>query len=933
VPKPPSWNEIRGAAAEFAARWADDEDENAGAQLFWRDFLGIFGVDVKRVGTFEARAKRTSTGRRGRIDLLWPDVLVAEHKSVGKSLSDAEQQALDYLDSVDQDHFPGIVLASDFARMRILDLSSGKPAYEFPLKNLVNEIDRFGFIAGYKPRDFGGAEEARANIKAARLMGRLYEQLSKTGYEGHESSILLTRLLFLLFGDDTGMWEKNLFGEFVTTRTQPDGSDLGAQLAMLFQNLNRHEAKRPLNLDELIRRFPYVNGGLFHDRIDIPSFDREMRDELVACTRFDWGAISPAIFGSMFQAVKSKEARRELGEHYTTEENILKALRPLFLDDLRAEFNSAKDSTLKLKRLRVRLGALRYMDPACGCGNFLVVAYREMRALELDILTRLRDLSPGETQLSLDPTLGLQVRLDQFYGIEIEEWPARIAETAMFLVDHQANLTLAQEFGQAPDRLPIEIAATICKENATAIDWNDVLPSSECTYVFGNPPFVGMSLMNDNQQADNRRVFGSMPGLSRTGRLDYVACWYAKSIEYMKGTGIRTALVSTNSISQGEQARALGPLLANNGFLIDFAHRTFSWSSEAPGAAAVHVVICGFSEGGLATTKHLYDYPKPKGQPLSLTARNINIYLADSDVTAIGKHATPLVPVPRLTEGNRPQDGGGLIISREERAAMLGNDPIAAKYLRRLIGARDMIHGDQRWCLWLVDADPKDLARSNTLKSRLAIVAAARLNSPTPSAAARAKTPGLFFAIRQPTKRWLCIPRHSSEQRALIPMAFFKPTDIAHDSTLTLAGADEYLFGILQSAMFTTWAKTVSGRIKSDIRISPDLSYNSFPFPTGLTEGQRRKIRGAAKAVLDARAAHRGSTLADLYGSTSTPPDLARAHRALDAAVDMLFGRRTQPTEAERQAILFAKYRDLSAPLEQRTAVKGPGRRVDRVTG
>lgn len=341
-------------------------------------------------------------------------------------------------------------------------------------------------------------------------MGRLYEQLSKGGYEGHDASVLLTRLLFLMFGEDTGVWEKTLFTEFVETRTQPDGSDLGGQLAHLFQTLDRPEP-RPKALDDLLRRFPYVNGGLFHGQIEIPSFDREMRDELIACCQFDWGSISPAIFGWMFQAVKNKDARRELREHYTTESNILKVIGPLFMDRLWSEFNAAKDSAIRLRRLRDGLGSGRYIDPAFGCGNFLVVAYRELRRFELKILKRLRDLT-GQAQLTFDPTLGLQVSLDQFCGIEIEEWPARIAATAMFLADHQANLVLAQEFGMAPDRLPIEFAATIRIGNATEIDRNEVLPPSECSYLFGNPPFVGMGRMTPEQQEDNRRIFDDGPG-------------------------------------------------------------------------------------------------------------------------------------------------------------------------------------------------------------------------------------------------------------------------------------------------------------------------------------------------------------------------------------------------------------------------------------
>ena len=913
--KPPSLNEIRAAARAFATRWEGTTEENAEAQTFWNEFLAIFNIDRKRVATFEARATRTSTGGRGRIDLLWPGTLAAEHKSAGKDLAAAEEQALDYLESIGEDDFPGVVITSDFTSIRVRDLSGDNNPYTFRLENLPLEIDRFAFIAGYQQRSFGTEAEVEANIAAARLMARLYEELAANGYEGHEASILLTRLLFLMFGDDTGMWERDLFSEFLESRTSEDGSDLGPQLAFLFQLLDRPEERRPDKSDELLLRFPYVNGGLFADRLDIPTFDRKMRDELINCCRFDWGAISPAVFGSLFQAVKSKEARRDLGEHYTTEANILRLLGPMFLDDLQLEFEASKSSRQKLERLHDRLASITVLDPACGCGNFLIIAYRELRRLELDILVRLAELKNEGGQMKWDATLDVRVRLDNFYGIEIEEWPARIAETGMFLVDQQANHELARIFGQAPDRLPIDVAAHIHVGNAIRTDWTELLPPAECTYIVGNPPFIGMSLMSKEQRDDNQVAFANIGG-KRTGRLDYVACWYAKALEYMQGSEVRAAFVSTSSLVQGEQAREMGPLLASFGCNIDFAHRTFAWSSEAPGAAAVHVVVIGFSAAEVDVAKRLFDYQDLKGEPHELSARHINIYLADSDVPSIRKHTTPLVPNPKLTEGNRPQDGGGLIVTRADRAEIEA-DPVAHRYMRRLIGAHDMLQGDERWCLWMPDASPADLRRSAALVDRLAVVAEARRNSPTEAARAKANTPSTFFAIRQPKSRWLCVPRHSSENRRLIPMAFFQPDDIAHDSTLTLDGADEYLFGILQSAMFTVWVKTVSGRIKSDIRVSPDLSYNSFPFPNVPSSTAKSRVEQAALAVLETRADHAESSLADLYDPLVTPPDLVKAHDVLDSAVDALYGRRRLNSSAERLALLFSRYSELVGEAEK----------------
>ena len=911
--KPPSWNEIRTSAAAFATRWADETNEKAESQTFWNEFLAIFGIDRRRVAVFEKRAQRTSTAGGGFIDIFWPGTLIAEQKSAGKSLEDAEQQAIDYLESIDVDDFPGLIITSDFAKMRVRDIGGDNEPYTFPLTRLPEEIDRLGYLAGYKKREFSGGDEELANVKAAKLMGRLYEELSRNGYEGHDASILLVRLLFLMFGDDTGMWEKGLFAEFVDARTAPDGSDLGAQLAHLFQVLDKEETSRPAAIDELLARFPYVNGHLFSERIDIPAFDRRMRDELVKATEFDWGKISPAVFGSLFQAIKSKEARRELGEHYTTEANIMKALGPLFLDDLLERFEAAKNNATKLERLHEELAAIRLLDPACGCGNFLVIAYRHLRRLELQILKRRRDLA-GDRQMVLDVDNMTKIRIDHFYGIEIEEWPSRIAETAMFLVDQQANHELALEFGCAPDRLPIKIAPVIRLGNALRMDWNELLPAATCSFVVGNPPFIGMALLSKEQQEDNRIVFAGLDGGSRTGRLDYVACWYAKALAYMKNNKVRAALVSSNSITQGEQARELGPLLHSHGFVIDFAHRTFAWSSEAPGAANVHVVIVGFSHGGGGNARRIFEYNDIKGQPLERRATNINIYLADSALFSIGKHSTPLMPNPKMTEGNKPQDDGGLVVEPEDLASVQA-DHVASKYLRTLVGGRGMLHNENRHCLWLVDAPPEDLRSSPVLQSRLKKVAEARLGSPTPAAREKAKTPALFLAIRQPKNRWLAVPCTSSAGRRAIPMAFFDAVDIPNNSVMSIDGADEYLFGILQSSMFTAWVQTVSGRLKSDIRISADIAYNAFPFPSDPSVDSRKAVIDAAESVLAARAAHPDSCLADLYDPLSMPVTLVKAHDRLDVVVDALYTRARMVGEGDRLNVLFTRYAELTADL------------------
>jgi type I restriction-modification system DNA methylase subunit len=909
VPKPPSWNEIRTSAAEFAARWADETNEKAEAQTFWNEFLGIFGIDRRRVAVFEKHAQRTSTAGGGFIDIFWPRTLIAEHKSAGKSLEDAEQQAIDYLESIDVDDFPGLVITSDFATMRIRDLGGDNEPYTFPLTRLPEEIDRLGYLAGYRKREFSAGDEEAANVKAARLMGRLYEELSRHGYEGHDASILLVRLLFLMFGDDTGMWEKGLFAEFIEARTENDGSDLGPQLAHLFQVLDKEETRRPAAIDELLARFPYVNGHLFSERIDIPAFDRQMRDELVAATEFDWGKISPAVFGSLFQAVKSKEARRELGEHYTTETNIMKVIGPLFLDELEQAFAQAKDNRNRLEALHNRLAEIRVLDPACGCGNFLVVAYRQLRRLELNVLSRLRDLS-GDEQLMLDVDSLSRVRISQFFGIEIQEWPARIAETAMFLVDQQANQELARQFGRAPDRLPIRIAPVIHLGNALAVDWNDVVPATACTYVVGNPPFMGRKTRSKEETAN---LMASFQGATGSGNIDYVCAWFAKAAEFMEGHATRTAFVATNSITTGEQPAVLWAKLRKHKCEIDFAHRTFPWSSEAPGAAAVHVVIIGFSPGS-KVPKVLFSYPDSTGSPVAQTVSEINPYLVDAPWVIVGSRSDPLCPgAPPMRFGSMPHDGGHLLLTDEEAAALRNSDPETAPYIHRLIGADELINNTKRFCLWLVDAPVTAYRQSAFIKDRCEKVREVRLKSPDPAAVKAATTPGLFKARRQPQSTYIAIPRVSSEKRDYVPMARFSPDVIATDAVLTIGNDSLYAFGVVQSKSFMVWMAAVSGRLKSDYRISAEITYNNFPWPD--EPANKTQIETAAQAVIDARNNHPGASLADLYDPLAMPHDLIDAHQKLDREVLTAYGPKPTATESEILANLFTRYSALTADL------------------
>jgi hypothetical protein len=907
-----SRNEIRARATVFAHEWHGETRERAEAQTFWNEFLTVFGVNRRQVSIFEHRAKRLTTGRDGSVDLFWPGMLIAEHKSAGRSLVDAEEQAFDYLydrKSIPQSELPRFVITSDFAHIRIVELGSKVEAVTISTLDLPKEIDRFIFIAGYEFRPH--AVEAQANVKAAQLMGRLYEEISVDGFEGHDASVLLTRLLFLLFGDDTGMWNRDLFHFFIEERTSEDGSDLGPQLNFLFQTLNKPLNKRSHRIDESLALFPYVNGGLFEDGIDIPTFNGAMRQELLSCCRFDWGQISPAVFGSLFQSIKSREARRELGEHYTTEENILRVIEPLFLSRLRSEFVAAQADVRKLEHLRDHLGVLRFFDPAMGCGNFVIVAYRELRRLELQIMKRLRDLT-GLNQLSLDPTLGLRVSMTQFGGIEIEEWPARIAETAMFLVDHQCNAELAAEFGQAPERLPIEISARFYCDNALTCDWSEIFPVDDNVYVFGNPPFGGSTYLSEDQKKDQSNVWR---GVSKSGILDYVANWYIVAARYIADTNARAAFVSTSSITQGQQPQVLwgGGGLGGLGAEIIFAHRTFAWSSEAPGQAAVHCVVIGIANNNIPKMKQLWEYPDIAGNGIARTVKTINAYLLSAPKVIVQSRDRPLSPgVTEMVNGSKPTDGGFLSsISATEAAAIEASDPIASRYLRRLVGAQEFIYGTERWCLWLLGASPTDIASSRELTSRVEAVRTSREKSKKPTTRRDAATPSLFQEIRQPATAFLAVPEVSSETRRYVPVGFFSQSVVPTNKIQTIPNATMYDFGILNSSAFNAWLAVVSGRLESRFSISAEITYNNFPWPEPDSKS-RSHISSAAESVSAARLNHSDTPLSVLYSTVSMPPDLVTAHRKLDSQVLRAYGLKSNASSERILEEMFIRYARLA---------------------
>ncbi len=918
---PLSWNEIRHRAIAFSKEWQGVKSERAEKQTFWNEFFNVFGIRRRVVASFEDPVKKIS-GEYGYIDLFWPGVVLVEHKSLGGNLGKAESQAFRYIQDLAREgrvnEIPRYVVVSDFARIALHDLepddqrvlplldNSRVVSTEFPLAELHKHIHLFAFVAGYKQHKF--EDHDPINIEAVGIMGRLHDALEAGGYSGHKLERFLVRILFCLFAQDTGIFEPESFKLYLLNRTAEDGSDLGLHLARLFDVLNTSPDNRQKNLDEALATFPWVNGELFAENLGFADFNRDMRNALLDCTNFDWSRISPAIFGSLFQAVMEPKERRQIGGHYTNERDILKVIRSLFLDDLRVEFERIKNNKTELKRFHEKLAGLRFLDPACGCGNFLVITYRELRLLEIDILKALY----SGTQQELDIHRLSLVDVDTFYGIEIGEWPVRIAEVAMWLMDHQMNIRLSEAFGQYFVRLPLKKAPSIAYGNALRLDWKKVLSPNQCSYVLGNPPFVGQSFQTAEQKADQHLVLSNIPA---RGVLDYVCNWYVKAAEYIQGTRVIVGLVSTNSITQGEQAGILwNELFGRYRLKICFAHRTFEWASEARGKAHVHVVIVGFAAFD-AANKRIYDYDAGGERATVSIVKNISPYLIEGSDSVVTNRTNPLSDVPKMSWGNKPTDGGHFLMSPEERTQLLKTEPAAGKFIRPYMGGFDFINGEQRFCLWLTEADADELRKLPSVMARVEQVREFRARSEAESTRRYAKFPTIFRQVAQPNSDYLAVPEVSSENRPYIPIAFVSKTVICSNTVQFVPGASDYHFGVLTSAMHMAWVRQVCGRLESRYRYSNSLVYNNYPWPEAPNAKQKAAVKTAARKVLDARKEFPKATLADLYDPLAMPPALVKAHADLDRAVDLCY--RPQPFQNDRQRVefLFGLYEKLTAPL------------------
>lgn len=960
------WNDIKQKAVKFSKEWENTTSEEADAKSFLDAFFDVFGISRKKIGTFEHKVKKLSN-TDGYIDLLWKGVILIEMKSRGKDLNKAFDQAIEYTQGLSNYDLPKFILVCDFHVFKLYNTENQNTS-EFTLPDLDKYVEEFGFIIGIENK--AHIVEEQANISAALLMGNLHDSLKEVGYTGHDLEVYLVRLLFCLFAEDTTIFNLRQFQDYIEQRTNEDGSDLAAKIHELFEVLNTAVPKRLSNIDQQLNEFPYVNGSVFEERLALASFDRKMRTNLLEACKLNWSFISPEIFGSMFQSVMNPKERRNLGAHYTSETNILRVIKPLFLDELWKEFQNIKSSKNKLQEFHNKISSLKFLDPACGCGNFLIITYRELRLLELEIIqTLLFTHQKLRRDVAVDANINIgqivKLNFNQFYGIEYEEFPAKIAEIAMYLIDHQMNMLLQKEFGQYVASIPLKKAANIIHGDALEIEWQSLL-NPENTYdvvakhtniylfeeppaeyktvniktesfqvhkgvkpeenhtitfdfIIGNPPFIGSKVMSQLQRNQIVKQFDNSKGC---GVLDYVTGWYIKAAKYIQNTNVKVAFVSTNSIVQGEQTAILwGQMLNKYGIKIHFAHKTFKWSNEAKGNAAVYCVIVGFANYD-SNNKVLFEYEDIKGEPIEIKAKNINPYLVDAKDVFIEKRRKPICNVPEISFGSMPNDGGNFLLNDEEYNQIKISEPTSLKYIKPFIGAHEFLNGQKKWCYWLTDVNPNDWKLMPIAYNKVKEVEKLRKNSTREATRKLAHFSYLFGENRQPESDYILIPRVSSENREIIPMSFCDFNDIAGDTCLTIPNASIYHLGILQSSMHMAWVNVVCGRLKGDYRYSNEIVYNNFPWPKNVSDKSFKAIQIAIQKVIEIRVKYIGSSLSDLYKTLTMPSDLVKAHQELDKAVDLAYRPQAFTGEAKRMEFLFDLYSSYTADLFTKEKVK-----------
>ncbi len=908
-----TWQTHRKRAAAFANEWATERDEKGEAHSFWDAFFKIFDLERRHFARHESRVARVGKGK-GFIDLFWPGKLLVEHKSAHKNREEDWQetlgQALDYIENLPKNLHPQVVVLCNFQKFRVFDLTKNDGSRSFlevETADLPQKIKVFEFIPRFAEKIF--EEEERVNLRAIEYMAAIHDVLTKSGYRGHDLELLLVRILFCLFAEDTGIFEPKQFSNFIEKETLENGSDIGQALLELFEVLDTPVRGRDEKFKGRIRQFNYVNGGLFAEPLSVaPPSLAGIRNVILNCAPFDWSEISPEIFGSLFQAVLSSAERRSLGAHFTSEKNIRRLVEPLFLRDLWAELDEARTNPKKLETFRRKIGSLHFLDPACGCGNFLVVTYRELRLLDLEIL-KIQFAEKG--QMVIDIGAAANVRLHQMHGIEIKPVSALIAQTALWLTDHQCNRLLQNTLGMAVPSIPLSKTTQILTKNALQTDWQSLLPDgARFDFIIGNPPFLGHHYQDAEQKADLLNVFESKNAL---GTLDFVSCWFIKAARIIQNSNTKVAFVSTNSISQGEQVGLLWKEMWKHKIFIHFAHNTFRWNNEAPGVAAVHCVITGFASFDVKE-KWLFDYSENiNGDTIPVKVKNLNPYLVEAGNVLILNRSEPICGTPRMLWGNKPTDGGNFLFENEDELKdFLKKEPNAKKWIRPYMGGEDFIKDKKRWCLWIKDISEKELEDLPEVKKRVAAVRKMRLESKAEATRKKAATPHVFSQVAQPETDYLAVPEVSSERRKYIPIAFVSKDVIASNTIQLIPTSDKYLFGILVSEMHMAWTRYVCGRLKSDYRYSNSIVYNNFPFPENVGDLEKAAVEQAAQQVLDTRKKHAPKSLAELYDPLKMPADLLAAHRFLDKKVDESYGlKKGFASEAKRVAWLFEKYGEL----------------------
>ena len=903
------------AAKAFAEYWKDRGDEKSDSQSFWlalvRDVLGV--AEPEKFILFEERVKLDHTSF---IDGHIPSThVLIEQKKKGLNLrspirqSDGTllnpfQQAQRYSAALPYSQRPRWIITCNFEEFLIYDMEkpSGEPE-SIPLKDLAKEYYRLQFLIEEKNELLH--REEQISIQAGELVGKLYDAILKQYVDPtdpktlHSLNILCVRIVFCLYAEDAGIFGEHLkFHNYIKKIADKDVDDVREALIKLFRVLDQPLDKRDPYLKADLASFPYVNGGLFADEdIEIPNFTQDIVDLLLrkASEDFDWSQISPTIFGAVFESTLNPETRRSGGMHYTSIENIHKVIDPLFLDELREEFDEIKALKVpkirndKAEAFREKLSTLTFFDPACGSGNFLTETYISLRRLENEAIRIAIDSMQVAGQIAFGfGNIGnpIKVSIGQFYGIEINDFAVTVAKTALWIAESQMMHETEEILQVNLDFLPLKSYANIKDGNALRIDWKTVVPKDKLNYIMGNPPFVGYSLQSEDQKKDILTIYVDEKGkpYKTAGKIDYVSGWYFKAAALMEGTHIRTAFVSTNSITQGEQVAGVWkPLYDRFNIHIDFAHRTFRWDSEANIKAHVHCVIVGFSIASTHRPKQLYSSERVQ------LVDNINAYLLPTNDLFVESRTKSLCNVPQMIYGNKPTDGGFLFLSAEDKDALLLKEPNAKKFVKQILGAEEYINNKKRYCLWLVGASPAELRTLPIVMSRIEGVRNFRASSKKEATRKSADTPTLFQEIRQPTSKYIIVPRVSSETRKYVPMGFMNPETIVNDAVQIIPNASLYHFGVLTSNVHMAWVRAVCGRLKSDYRYSKDIVYNNFPWCNPTTD-QKKKIEQTAQAILDARALYPDCSLADLYDEVAMPPELRRAHQANDKAVMQAYG-------------------------------------------